>query len=162
MFWFVRLLFSFNHPLLGNLLSHTLSVLTCYDDAQYIGVWKKIVAILQMTISNAFSWRNMFAFQIKFHWNLFLKVWIRVGQLLFGLSLLAWNRTGKKDIAWIIDGPVHWHNYLSTAARLTKKFPCHNSCWWMKFFKPGFWLISTTTTRQSEAMLENTCQLTWT
>ena len=36
--------------------------------------WDKMVAILQTKFSNAFSWRKMYEFWLKFHWSLFLRV----------------------------------------------------------------------------------------
>ena len=34
----------------------------------------KMAAILQTTLSNAFSWIKMFEFQLELHWGLFLNV----------------------------------------------------------------------------------------
>ena len=62
----------------------------CWDTMQCVPFWmaiwvhwEKISAILQMTISNAFSWIKMFAFPLTFHWNLFLKVKLTIFQLWF-------------------------------------------------------------------------------
>ena len=33
--------------------------------------WDKMAAILQMTLSNAFSWMKIYEFCLRFHWNLF-------------------------------------------------------------------------------------------
>ena len=41
----------------------------------------KITAILQMTISNAFSWKKMLEFWLKFHWSLFLRIQLTIFQL---------------------------------------------------------------------------------
>ena len=37
-------------------------------------------AISQTTLSNAFSWMKIFEFQLKFHWNLFLRVQLTIFQ----------------------------------------------------------------------------------
>ena len=40
----------------------------------------EIDAILQTTVSNAFSWVKMFDFLLTFHWSLFLKVRLTISQ----------------------------------------------------------------------------------
>ena len=40
----------------------------------------KTAAISQAIFSNAFSWMKSFVSWLKFHWNLFLKVWLTISQ----------------------------------------------------------------------------------
>ena len=40
----------------------------------------KMAAIFQTTFSNAFCWMKMFEFQLRFHWNLFLRVQLTIFQ----------------------------------------------------------------------------------
>ena len=42
--------------------------------------WGKNDTILQTTLWNAFSWMKMFAFQLKLHWSLFLRVQLTILQ----------------------------------------------------------------------------------
>ena len=43
----------------------------------------KMGDILQMSFSNAFSWKKIFVFWLKFHWNLFLMVHLTASQYWF-------------------------------------------------------------------------------
>ena len=45
--------------------------------------WDKMAAILQTTISNAFSWIKMYWFRFKFHWILLPIVHLKIFQLWF-------------------------------------------------------------------------------
>ena len=40
----------------------------------------KMAAIFLTTFSNEFSWRKMFEFRLRFHWNLFLRVQLTIFQ----------------------------------------------------------------------------------
>ena len=71
----------------------------------------KMAAIFQMTFSNAFSQMKMYEFQFNFHWNLFLRVQLRVNQHWFtGNGLLpVW----RQAITWNNAVPVHWRIYAA-------------------------------------------------
>ena len=43
----------------------------------------KVVAFLQTTFSNAFSWMKMHEFRLIFHWSMFLRVQLRIFQYWF-------------------------------------------------------------------------------
>ena len=51
----------------------------------------KMVAILQTTFLNAFSWMKMYEFRLKFHWSLFIRV-----QLTALVQIMAWRLPGDK------------------------------------------------------------------
>ena len=40
--------------------------------------WDKMAAISQTTLSNAFSWKKMYEFRLKFHWSVFLRVQLTI------------------------------------------------------------------------------------
>ena len=42
--------------------------------------WDKMAAFSQTTLSNAFSWMKIIEFRIKFHWSLFLRVFLTILQ----------------------------------------------------------------------------------
>ena len=42
--------------------------------------WDKMIAILQTTFSNAFSWMKMHGFWLRFHWNSYLRVQLTIFQ----------------------------------------------------------------------------------
>ena len=61
----------------------------------------KMAAIFQTTFSNSFSWMKIFKFQLKFHWNLFLRVQLKYSSIGSdeGLAL-----TRRQAIIWNNDG----------------------------------------------------------
>ena len=66
---------------------------------------EKMTAILQTTVSNAFSWMKMFEFSLKFHWNLFPGVQLTIFQHWFKDNGLAPNRW--QAIIWTSDAYMH-------------------------------------------------------
>ena len=68
--------------------------------------WDKMAAILQMTISNAFSWMKMFEFRLKFHWNLFPRVQLAIWQHWFRY----WLSTDKATSHYLNQG---WPSLLT-------------------------------------------------
>ena len=42
--------------------------------------WDKIAATLQTAFSNAFSWKKIYVFWLKFQWNMFLRVQLTISQ----------------------------------------------------------------------------------
>ena len=72
----------------------------------------KIVAISQMTFSNAFSWIKNFKFWLKFYWNLFLRVHLTINPALDnGLAPNRWQ-----VIIWTNAHPIHWRRYAALGA----------------------------------------------
>ena len=60
----------------------------------------KIDAILQTTLSNAFSWMKMFEYWLKFHWSLFPMVQLRIFQQWFRSWLGAVQATSHYLNQW--------------------------------------------------------------
>ena len=60
--------------------------LTHWDRDKMAAVWQ------QTTFSNVFSWMKMYEFQLKFHWNLFLRVQLTIFPALF--QIMDWRRPG--------------------------------------------------------------------
>ena len=54
-------------------LSNQCEMITGYTSLTHWGR-DKMAAIIQTTLSNAFSWMKMLEFRLKFHWSLFLRV----------------------------------------------------------------------------------------
>ena len=59
--------------------------------------WDKMDTISQMTFSNAFSWKKMFEYRLKFQWSLFLRVQLTISQAL--VQIMAWRRPGDKPLS---------------------------------------------------------------
>ena len=57
----------------------------------------KMAAISQTAFSSAFPWMKTFEFQIKFHWNMFLKGVIDNMAAL--VQIMAWHRSGDKPLS---------------------------------------------------------------
>ena len=55
----------------------------------------KMAAILQMALSNAFSWMKSFDFLLKFHWNLFLST---INNKSILAQIMAWHGPGDKPL----------------------------------------------------------------
>ena len=51
-------------------------------------------AILQTTLSNAFSWMKMLKFRLTFHWSLFL-----INNIPALVQIMAWRRPGDKPLS---------------------------------------------------------------
>ena len=60
-------------------------------------------AISQTTLSNAFSWMKMFAYRLKFHWSLFLRVQLTISQHWFRWWLGADQATSHYLDQWWLD-----------------------------------------------------------
>ena len=58
----------------------------------------KMVAILQTTYSNSFFFYETVEFQIKFHWNIFLRDRFTMSYLWF---VIAWDRTGNNNYIYM-------------------------------------------------------------
>ena len=56
----------------------------------------KVVAILQMIFSGAFSWMKMHAFRSSCHWSLFPSVQLNIPAL---VQIMAWRRSGDKPLS---------------------------------------------------------------
>ena len=56
-----------------------------------------MAAISQTTFSSAFSWMKMFNFRSKFHWSLFLRVWLTNIPSL--VQIMAWCRPGDRPLS---------------------------------------------------------------
>ena len=63
----------------------------------------KMVDILHMTYSNAFSWMRMYEFRVKLHWNVFLMVQLTVFQHRFRQWLGADQATSHSLNHWWFD-----------------------------------------------------------
>ena len=62
----------------------------------------KIATILQKIFSDAFAWMKSFAFWLKFHWTLFLRVQLTISQPI-----------RRQAIIWTNSEPVHWRIYVA-------------------------------------------------
>ena len=51
----------------------------CFDQLTHLPL-DTMASFSQMTFSNAFSWMEIFVFQFRFHWSLFLRVQSATGQ----------------------------------------------------------------------------------
>ena len=60
----------------------------------------KIVAIFQTIFSNAFSWKNMYTFRLRFYWSLFLIFQLSIFQ--HWLKKISWHRPGNKPLSEIM------------------------------------------------------------
>ena len=70
----------------------------------------KMVAILQTTFTDAFSWMKMYRFRLKFQW------YCSQGSSLQCLSIssdIGLVPTRRQAIVWTIDGLVYWRIYAS-------------------------------------------------
>ena len=63
----------------------------------------KMAAISQMTLSNAFSWMKIYAFWLRFHWSVFLRVKLTIFQLWFRYWLGADQATTHYLNQWWLD-----------------------------------------------------------
>ena len=70
----------------------------------------KMAAILQTTFLNAFSWLKKFDFWLKFYWNLFLRVQMKITGIGLDNGLVPMRR---QAIIWINDDPIHWRLYAT-------------------------------------------------
>ena len=70
---------------IGSKISYLEDALHSWIQALTYLYLNKIDAILQMVVSNAFSWLKGFVFWSKFHWNLFPRV-----QLVIGMRWFRW------------------------------------------------------------------------
>ena len=68
----------------------------------------KKAAFLQMTSSNAFSWKKMFELPLKFRWSLFSDAQLTVSQDSFDLAPKR-----RQAIIWSNDGLVYWGMHVS-------------------------------------------------
>ena len=62
-----------------------------------------MVAILQTTFWNAFSWMKMYEFQLKFHWSWFVRVQLTIYQHWFRKWLGAGQATSHCLNQWRLD-----------------------------------------------------------
>ena len=69
-----------------------------------------MAAVLQMTLSNAFSWMKMSEFRLRFHWSLFLRVQIAKIQHWFRYWLVTSQATSHYLNQWWL---VYWRIYAS-------------------------------------------------
>ena len=69
-----------------------------------------IEAISHMTFSNAFSWKQLFEFRLKFHWSLFLSVQLLIFHHWFRQWLGAGQATSHCLNQWRL---VYWCIYAS-------------------------------------------------
>ena len=98
--------------------------------------WDKMNAILQTTLSNAFSWITMLEFRLEFHWNLFLGVQFTIFQHWFREWLGADQATSHYLNQW-------WLNYRRIFAslgliELTKPLIFH----WFSVWLWHIWFLS--------------------
>ena len=89
----------------------------------------EIDAILQTTVSRAFSWMKIYRFRIKFHWSLFPRVQLPIFQRWFRQWLGADQATSHCLNQWWV---VYWRIYASLGLNeLTvtgKLHDCPNGC----------------------------------
>ena len=64
----------------------------------------KMAAILQTTLSSAFSWMKIFQFRLKFHWSLFIWVQLTTFQHWFRYLINGLAPTRRQAIIWTNDG----------------------------------------------------------
>ena len=72
--------------------------------------WDKMAAVLQATLSNAFSWMKMLELRLIFHWSLFLRVQLTIFQHWFRWWLGAGEATSHYLNQWWL---VYWRIYAS-------------------------------------------------
>ena len=77
----------------------------------------KLNAILQKTLSNAFSWMEVLEFLLKFHWNLFLGSKLTIFQHWFRQWLVASQTTSHYLNQWLLD---YWRIYASLGLNALK------------------------------------------
>ena len=75
----------------------------------------KMAAIFQTTFSNAFSWMKMHEFQLRFHWNLFLRVQLTIFQH-WSVHIMAWRRPGDKPLSEPMMLSLLAHSYMRHSA----------------------------------------------
>ena len=81
----------------------------------------KIAAISQTTFSNVFSWKNMYEFRLRFHWNLFLK--IRINNIPALVQIMTWCQIGDKPLTEPNDGLCCRHIYRYASLGLNELKP---------------------------------------
>ena len=73
----------------------------------------KMAAFFQMMFPNAFSWKKLYEFRLRFHWRLFLRVqltiyhhWLRFYSRIYALLAI---------LAWISNNMLRkvWHEWIS-------------------------------------------------
>ena len=66
-----------------------------------------MATISQMTCWNTFSWMKIFAFRLKFHWSLFLRV--QMNNIPALVQIMAWRRPGDKPLSepMMVSLPTH-------------------------------------------------------
>ena len=79
---------------------------------------KKMAAISQTTLSNAFSWMKMLEFRLKFHWSLFLSAQLTIFQHWFRWWLGADQSTSYYLNQWWLLTHIcvtrpQWHQELA-------------------------------------------------
>ena len=83
-----------------------------------------MAAVSQTTLSNAFSWMKMLEFQLRFHWNLILRVQLTIIQHWFRLWLGAGQATSHYLNQWWL---VYWRIYASLDLKKLIRGQCVHS-----------------------------------
>ena len=96
---------------------------------------RQMDAISQTTFSNAFSWKKMFEFRLKFHWSLFPRVPLTISQQWFR----SWPGAGHATShclkqCWL----VYWRIYASPGLNELKKRIMWSQIW-IQQDKCGCW-----------------------
>ena len=71
--WTIGTLILTNHWVPNPIIQKTSSATVALDILTHWGR-DKMAAVSQTTSLNAFPWMKMYEFQLKFHWNLFLRI----------------------------------------------------------------------------------------
>ena len=60
---------------------------------------RKVAISFQRTFSNAFSWKKIYKFGLKFHWSFFLRVQLTMFHHWYLVQIMAWRRPGDKPLS---------------------------------------------------------------
>ena len=111
----------FTHFFISNpnaCLQRDLHPMPYVTDSTHLPLDKMMTAISRTTFANEFSWMKNFEFWLRFRWNLFLMVQLKITQHWFRF-LMAWRRIGDKPLSepmltWLTDACMrHWRRWVN-------------------------------------------------
>ena len=130
--------------------------------------WDKMAAILQTTVSSAFSWMKMCDFRLNIHWSLFIRGQLTLFQHWFRWWLGAdqtssqylnqwwlnyrsiYASLGLNELRWVTTKKQKWCQFLENLHKYSLKYIGFNHAKQIMGYHACFWDILTNITHEIE------------